>query len=299
MILAANPDIWRFQPHPEVWVIVAAALALGWYATRVIAPKVVPAGQPVVTRRQTAWYLGGVAFLWLASDWPMHHIGEEYLYSVHMVQHLIITFVVPPMLLLAMPQWLARLIVSGDGTAGVWVRRLGRPVVAGALFNFVTVLTHLPLVVQISVEVGAFHYLVHLVVFVAALLMWIPVVSPLPELRISPPAQGVYLFLMSVIPTVPAAWLTLAEEAVYSSYDHSVRLWGLSVAVDQQMAGLIMKLGGGLYLWAIITVIFFRWALKQNKGSRPGPVPTLTYEAVADQFDRSGPAPSEPAAPKS
>ncbi|MCB0996466.1 MAG: cytochrome c oxidase assembly protein [Acidimicrobiales bacterium] len=297
MLLAANPDIWRYQPHPEVWLVVLGALALGGYATRVIGPKVVAAGEPIVTRAQTAWYLGGVALLWLASDWPMHDVSEEYLYSVHMIQHMVIAFFVPPMFLKAMPQWLARLIVSEDGSSGVWVRRLAHPVVAGVLFNAVAATTHLPAVVEASVDIGALHYLVHLVVFTTALLMWIPIVSPLPELRISAPAQMIYLFLMSIIPTVPAAWLTLADDPVYDSYDHAVRLWGITVRDDQQMAGLIMKLGGGIYLWSIITVLFFRWAFAQMGRDEPVPTTQLTYDVVTREFDRAGEPAAEPSTP--
>ena len=94
-----------FQSHPEIWLLIAALVALGLYVTRVIGPKVV-AG-PAVTRRQRGWFLAGVVSLWLAADWPVHDVGERYLYSVHMVQHTLLTFVVPPMFLLATPTWLA------------------------------------------------------------------------------------------------------------------------------------------------------------------------------------------------
>ena len=99
--------------------------------------------------------------------------------------------------------------------------------------------------------------------------------GPFPELRISPPAQMIYLFVTSIVPTVPGAWLTFAEGAVYSAYDIPDRLWGISVTSDQQVAGLLMKLVGGTYLWVLITVIFFRWAAKRARAAivepRPGP----------------------------
>ena len=75
----------------------------------------------------------------------------------------------------------------------------------------------------------------------------------------------IYLFLMSVVPTVPGAFLTFAQDAVYSAYDHQVRLWGIGVQADQQAAGLIMKLVGGMYLWTWIGVLFFRWATVQQR----------------------------------
>ena len=107
MLLAADTDIWRFQTHPEVWLIVAVIIGFGYWVTHVLGPKAVPKGQPIVTKRQTSAFIGAVALLWLSSDWPIHDISEEYLYSVHMAQHLLISLVVPPLFLLAMPEWLA------------------------------------------------------------------------------------------------------------------------------------------------------------------------------------------------
>ena len=106
---AGGTDFWRWQPHPEVWVLVGSVVVLAIYALRVVGPKVVPSDTPVISRSQLAWLVLGVALLWFASDWPMHDIAEEYLFSVHMTQHLLLTFAVPPAFLLATPEWLASL----------------------------------------------------------------------------------------------------------------------------------------------------------------------------------------------
>jgi len=311
MLFAAEADVWRYQPHPEVWALMVGAIFLAWYAVRVVGANAVPAGQPVVTRRNKVAYIAAVLALWAASDWPIHDISEEYLYSAHMIQHLIISMIVPPLLLTATPEWLARLIMSPDGSAGVWIRRLSHPVVAGGIFNLVVVLSHMTTVVNFSIENGPFHYGVHFVVFFTSLMMWIPVCGPIKELRLSLPGQMVYLFLMSVIPTVPAGFLTFAEGALYESYDHNVRLWGIDITTDQQMAGLIMKLVGGIYLWGWIGSRMVRYT-KESQSSRelvlvetkpPEPEQTnadtmvldadLTFEDVQAEFDRADPAPPE------
>jgi putative membrane protein len=128
------------------------------------------------------------------------------------------------------------------------------------------------------------------------------VCGPITELRVSLPTQMVYLFLTSIIPTVPAAWLTFAEGAVYSAYDIPVRMWGLSVTSDQQAAGLIMKLGGGTFLWVIITLLFFRWARRHERADRAGRVMVserdiLTWDDVESAFDVAGPPPRETVPP--
>jgi putative membrane protein len=258
-MFAAVADVWRYQFHAEVWFMLVGVISLGWYTSHVIGPKVVPADE-VTTPAQRRWFAAAVVLLWMASDWPIHDIAEEYLYWVHMVQHLLITLVIPAMFLLALPEWLARLVFSPDGVAGKWIRRLAHPIVAGVLFNVLIAVSHAPILVNYSVENGPFHYAEHLAIFLAALLMWTPVCGPLHELRMKLPMQMVYIFLMSVIPVIPGAWLTFADDAVYKAYDHDVRLWGVSVTHDQQAAGMIMKVVAGTYLWSIIGVLFYRWS---------------------------------------
>jgi putative membrane protein len=251
------------------------------YALRVVGPKVVPAGRPVVSRQQVAWFALGVVVLWLASDWPLHDVSEEYLFSAHMIQHMLLTFVVPPVMLLATPEWLARLVL-GRGRAKKVFYFLARPVPAALLFNGFQVFTHAPGTVNTAVSNALVHYLVHTVLVLTAFLLWVPVCGPLPELRISYPAQMLYLFVTSIIPTVPAGWLTFAEGAVYSSYDIPARLWGISVTSDQQAAGAIMKLAGGGFLWVVITIRFFQWAARFSDTDKAvdqaGPVHDLRWD---------------------
>jgi putative membrane protein len=284
----ASVDFWRWVPHPEVWLLVGGLVVLYAYAARVIGPKVMPAGTPAVTRSQRRWFTFGILLLWAAADWPVHDIAERYLYLVHMVQHLVLTLVVPAVMLLALPEWLARLVL-GQGRASRIVRRLARPVPAAIAFNALVLLSHWQVVVNTASANGLFHYGVHTALVTAALLFWIPVCGPLPELRASEPVQMIYLFVASIVPTVPGAWLTFADGAVYSAYDIPARLWGISVTSDQQVAGLLMKLVGGSYLWGLITIIFFRWAGREEAAIRSAEA-VLTWDQVQREFDEH-PAP--------
>ena len=310
LIAAASSatDFWRWQPHPEVWVLVAGLAGLYVYALRALGPRLVGPGQPVVTASQKRWFVVGMVMLWFAADWPMHDIAEEYLYSVHMFQHMVLTFFLPPVLLMATPEWLARIVI-GDGRIGRTFLKIARPIPAAVIFNGVQLLTHWQGVVNASVSNGLVHYALHAIVVVTALAVWMPIVSPLPEYRVSVPAQCIHLFLTSIVPTVPAAWLALAEGVVYSAYDTPERLFGISVTSDQQMAGLIMKLGGSVFLWTLIVTLFFRWSGRQDHVPTArrvvvdgdgrvvtvdGP-PMLTFEDVTQAFETAGPPPREPA----
>ena len=283
--MTAGADFFRWVPHPEVWLLVVGVTTLYLYAARVIGPKAVPAGTPAVTRPRWRWFTIGMALLWVASDWPVHDIGERYLYLVHMAQHTVITLVVPPILLMATPEWLARLVI-GDGRVHRWVHRLARPLPALMVFNGLALLTHWQNVVNLASESGLFHYGVHSAMVLSAFLLWLPVCGPLPELRATMPVQMLMLFVTSIVPTVPGAWLVFADGAVYEVYDISARLWGISVTTDQQAAGAIMKLGAGTYLWVVIAVLFFRWAASFTH-TASGPVSddgVLTYQDVERQF---------------
>jgi putative membrane protein len=290
---AANLDLqpWRFQFHPEVWLLVAFVIGSYTYAIRVIGRRIQPTGE-VVSRRQLRAFVAAVVLLWLASDWPMHDISEEYLYSAHMLQHMILSYFVPPLVWLATPTWLFDLVI-GKGAARPVVRFLSRPPIAGVVFNLAVMITHVPALVNQSVTNGPLHYTLHVLVVVSSLLMWIPVLGPNKEWQMGYGGKMIYLFLMSVVPTVPAGWLTFAEGVVYKSYDIPVRVWGLSATVDQQLAGAVMKLGGSIFLWTVITYMFFKKFMARFSDEQSYKQPPLTYEEVTKAFDKT-PAVSEP-----
>lgn len=256
--VAAPADLHplAFQWHPEVWVLVAFLTVSYIYMVRVIGPNAVPKGQPVVSRANTVSFVLAMVILWVASDWPLHDISEEYLYSAHMVQHMMLSYFLPPLALMATPTWLARVLL-GNGGVYRFVKWFTMPVVAGVLFNGVVMFIHVPLIVNESVANGPMHYGLHVLVVSASLLMWMPVCGPVPEFRIGVAGAMIYLFLQSVVPTIPAAWLTFADDVVYKAYDKPLRLWGISAVDDQQLAGAAMKTGGGLFLWGIVIYLFF------------------------------------------
>jgi putative membrane protein len=156
-------------------------------------------------------------------------------------------------------------------------------------------ITHIPGLVNRSAESSPLHYAMHILVVTTALCMWSPICSPAKEFHIGYAGKTIYLFLMSVVPTVPAAWLTFAEDSVYKHYDIPIRVWGLSVETDQQLAGAVMKTGGSIFLWAIVIFIFFKRLAKgfyKDQSYIPEADPPLTFSEVEEAFAQS-PAPKE------
>ena len=275
---------WAWHPHPDVWLFVAV-LAGGYaFAVRRLGPRHVAPGHRAASPAQVVAYSLGVFTLWAGADWPVHDLAERYLYSAHMVQHMLFSLVAPPLLLLGTPGWMVREMLAPPRVFRVFLR-LARPLPALVIFNTVLVLTHWPALVDFTLRVHAAHFAAHAVLFAAALLMWCPVVAPLPELRISPPAQILYLFLQSIVPTVPASFLVFGEHPLYHFYETVPRLWALSAGEDQRIAGLLMKLGGGFLLWAIITVLFFRWHAEAEAADREA----RHWEALEAELDAMNP----------
>ena len=290
---AANPLLnpWRYQAHPEVWLLVAFLIGAYIYVVRVLGPQVSHVEQPV-TRKNIVAFVAAIILLWIGSDWPLHDLAEEYLYSMHMLQHMVLSYFVPPLALLATPEWLFRAII-GEGRAYRAVRWMSKPVIAGVLFNVVVMITHIPGLVNRSAANSPLHYSLHVILVSTAILMWIPICGPAREFHMGYAGKMIYLFLMSVVPTVPAAWLTFAEGTVYKHYNIPIRVWGVSVETDQQLAGAIMKTGGAIYLWTIVIYMFFR-RFARNFNDQQSYVredSTLTFDAVEKAFEQTPPAP--------
>jgi putative membrane protein len=248
--------------HLDVWLLLASVEALYLLA---LLRRRRSTGSPGASVRKVTLFSLGVAVLWLGADWPLHDLAERYLYSMHMVQHLLFTLVAPPLLIAGLPDWLLREILRPRAVSRV-VRFLTRPVVALIVFNGVLLFTHWPAVVEASVRSEPLHFGLHLLIVASALVMWWPVMAPLPEMPALPaPGQMLYLFLQSLAPTVPASFLTFGSTPLYPVYASFPRIWGIDALTDQLIAGLTMKLAGGLILWGFIAAIFFRWFAQEQR----------------------------------
>lgn len=252
--------VWH--PHLSVWFLLG-----GIWVAYLLAVREHAKGQgedPDGARRAKLFSLG-MAVLFIGSDWPVHDLAERYLYSMHMFQHLIYTLVAPPLLIAGVPAWMLRKALSVRAFSGVF-RFFTRPLVALIMFNGVFLFTHWPEVVAASVASELIHFTLHVLIVGTALAMWWPVMSTLPELpALNPPMQMLYLFFQSLAPTIPASFLTFGRSLIYPVYGTFPRIWGIGALEDQLLAGLQMKLLGGLILWIVIAVIFFRWHDRESR----------------------------------
>ena len=200
----------------------------------------------------------------------LHDLSDSYLFSAHMVQHLVLTLVVAPLLVMATPGWMLRPALRSRVVASI-ARGITKPFRTFAIFNVVFAGWHLPPLYNAAMAHHWLHIIQHLMFLVASVLMWWPILSPLPELpRLAYPLQMLYLFLLSIPMSIVAVYIAYADTVLYPAYSVAPRLWGISPMQDQQIGGLIMWIPGGLYFVSVISVIFFRWQQHNGDESMAG-----------------------------
>ena len=259
----AGGTLWmQWHAHPDALIGLAlfeAAYLLGVGPIRVryrLADDVEPL--------KIATFTLGVMVIFAALVSPLHVLSDKYLFSAHMLQHILITLVAPPLLILGTPDWLIRRLLRPD-----WAFRAMRvathPVAAFAAFNVIFSMWHIPALYNLSVTNHGIHVGEHLLFIGAAVIMWWPLTSTMPELpRLSYPAQMIYLFVLSIAQIIVFAPITFARQPLYQWYVDAPQVWPLSDVVDQQIGAIIMKIGGGAIFMALIIVAFLHWFDKEE-----------------------------------
>ena len=222
---------------------------------------------PPVERWRVASFMAGLVVLLGSLNGPMHDLSDYYLFSAHMLQHLLLTLLLPPLLIAGTPGWLLRPILRPPA-----VRRaaalLTRPVVAAGLYTVTIAVWHLPSWYDLMMRSHDVHVVTHLMFMVTATIMWWPVMSPAPELpRLTPGLGMLYLFLVGIPMQLVAAFITLTRDVLYPWYSLAPRTFGLSPIDDQVLGGLLMWVPGNLWMFLAIGVLFFQMARESQEGA--------------------------------
>ena len=210
----------------------------------------------------------GVLVLPLALESPIGNLGDVYLFSFHMAEHLLLILVAAPLFVLGISEETVRSWLRAPTIAKI-ERRLGNPIVAW--FSGMTVMTvwHFPLLYNFALAHEQVHIFQHLSFLVTAVMFWWPVLHPIPELRLNPGAAVFYLFAAAAENSVLGITLTFMRVGHYPAYLHPVDKygalslirngWGLSPAYDQRLGGLLMWIPGCSIYFVTILAILGRW----------------------------------------
>jgi putative membrane protein len=248
--------------HPSVLVGTGILGALYVYG---IGPWRRARGLPPAPAWRVACFFGALALLLIALNGPIHDLSDYYLFSIHMAQHLLLTLLFPPLLILGLPGWLVEPLIRPHAVLRV-ARIVTHPVVAAAIFTVTIALWHLSTYYELMMRDHDVHIVTHLMFMATATLMWWPVMSPVPELlpRLGYGLGMLYLFLVGIPMQIVAALITLSGTVLYPWYSVAPRTWGLSPLDDQQLGGLLMWVPGNLYMFLVIGLLFLLWSRENS-----------------------------------
>ncbi|MEZ4523225.1 MAG: cytochrome c oxidase assembly protein [Thermomicrobiales bacterium] len=226
---------------------------------------------------QMACFFGGLAAFGIALLSPIEPVSDDYLLSGHMVQHILLTIVGPPLVLLGIPTWLYRVVAQAVGPVWTVWRFLTKPLLAFVLFNLTFALVHFPSFYNLALQNQNVHILEHVLLWGTSFIGWWPILAPTEDLGALPrPLKGLYLLGSTIPGQVVGALLTFASTVVYHEYERAPRLWGISPLADQQIGGLLMWVLVGTFFLIAALATFGRWAAEQTKAdqSRPAQIGT-------------------------
>lgn len=268
--MEANLDLhfWltQWNPAPSIYIGIALLIALYLYAVGPLRRKYQLAD--AVKRGQVIFFVVGMLVMFVALASPLDELGDEYLFSAHMVQHLLITLVAPPLLLLGTPGWLLQPLLRKRVLLRIG-KVLTHPFVAFFLFNLDFWLWHAPPLYNATLSNENLHIFEHMLFIVTAVIYWWPILSPVEALpRLSLGGQVLYLFLSGMPSVALGAGLTFIPP-LYSPYiQQPIRAWGISPATDQQLGGLIMWVPVNIIVIVIVSILFIRWMQAQDEKQR-------------------------------
>ncbi len=280
-VAAAAPALtdWTFDPVLLAVIVTAGLYAFG--SSRTITPARTAREQ---LARSVSFYAALVVLV-IALNSPLEKLSEQ-LFWAHMLQHVLLLVVAPPLIVLARPWprlWRA-FSLSGRRSAGRWLalsdaaaplrvisRTAGRPAVSIVLFSLVLVSWHVPALFDATLRSIWVHALEHLLFFTTAMLFWKHVIpspplrAPLPELQ-----RAGYVVLAMVVCWALAVVLALEPHAIYSHYaQEASRPGGISALADQQLAAGIMWVPGSISFLVVLFAQILRWLTPPTQARRP------------------------------
>jgi cytochrome c oxidase assembly factor CtaG len=282
---------WNYSP--EVVIPLGAMLGLYLVGRGRLMDR---AKYPTRAGGRTALFLLGFGALALALISPIERFTQD-LFFMHMVQHLLLTMVAAPLLLLSAPvaEYMWALPDPVRLSVGQWLNRRGfirqalkgvtLPVVAWLTFGVVMWSWHVPEAYNAALNSWPVHIIEHMTMFGAAVIFWWPVIGPAPlRTQLPYPLRFLYLFLAMFQSIILGAILTFATDTVYSYYESAPTHFGISKSNDQQLAGILMWLPGSfVHLTALLTLLYLWLDREERQKEREKRAEALRSEYVSQR----------------
>jgi putative membrane protein len=261
--------VWpSWDTPPTVALGVLAWLGGYLYVTGPLRRRLGVPRPPDQTARTIRFVFGLVA-MFVALSGPVHELSDYFLFSAHMVQVMLMTMIMPPLLISGVPAWVVERALEARPVA-VAARILTRPGIAATLFLATLAAWHVPPLFDRIIAYRPIHVAGHLALMTTGVMVWWPVLSPHRAHRLSYGMQMVYLFLLGLVMKLVGALITLSTEVLFTVYPPENRPFGLTPLSDQRWGGLIMWVLMGVTAWIVMSIIFFKWYAEET---RPEPAP--------------------------
>ncbi|MGH7462218.1 MAG: cytochrome c oxidase assembly protein [Longimicrobiales bacterium] len=253
-------SVWSWDPS----VLLGLIALIGAYAYGAVTLRRREVWGKEIKNRHVAFFTAGALALFIAIESPIDYIGENYLLWVHMVQHILLAMVAPPLILLGIPRrmiaWTLDLLRIGPV-----VKFVTHPVLAFIAFNTALIAWHVPALYEAALRDPMIHILQHMIFISTGFLSWYPVIDPAKQhARFIPLAQIVYLFLFVIPSGVIGAVFAFAQVPIYAYYAGVPRLWSLTVLDDQALAGAIMWVPGWAIYFVALSIVFAAWMKREE-----------------------------------
>lgn len=251
---------WSFEPTIVAGLVVACALYV--YAWRCGLMSVGDDVSPWLkhARARPLYFALGIAVTFIALQSPIDRGGDEYLFSLHMLQHLLLMMVAPPLVLLGIVGMRTLPRGCAPRLRHLWWA-ITRPWPAVVVFNVVMLVWHIPALYDTTLTTEPIHIVEHLSFIAVGVVFWWAIVDPVrgPATKTVSPLEKIAAMVVSGIPpTVLGLIFALSPLAFYDFYISAPRLWGISAVADQQYGGVLMLGLGNIIYFIAITIVFVR-----------------------------------------
>ncbi|MCG5252817.1 cytochrome c oxidase assembly protein [Brevibacillus agri] len=225
----------------------------------------------MATTRQKLLFVFALLLFYAAQGSPISYYGHHYLFSLHMLQQSILYFALPPIVLLAMPEWLLEKIFQ-PRPLNAMLRAFTHPLVAALLFNTLFSFYHIPFIFDAAALHHQWMTVYHVILILAAFAMWWPIVSPLSDSKrqLAGLKKLAYIFVNGVLITPACALIIFASDPLYATYISAPQLFpSLSTFSDQRLGGIIMKLVQELVYGSVLAYVFYHWYKQEKQDDLP------------------------------
>lgn len=265
--IATVPWTWHWHPDPGVIEGLVALTVLYLVATGPARNYLAPQAPKLPLWRQVCFHLGTLlVFLSVAS--PLDELSEQYLFSAHMFQHVILVYPVPVLWLWGTPGWLVQPFLDMEWSAPL-LRFFTRPLVAFLTYNFVFYAWHIPGLYEWALRDSKIHFLEHAMFMGAALLQWWPLMPPLQvNPRLHDAWQLLYILAGAIVQFPLFFLLAFMHKTYYPTYINAPRIMQLTPDMDQQLGAILMKLAAMVVMFVAVALVFGRWYVRESDRAR-------------------------------